>query len=213
MKNIGYALLCLLALTACNKKTEPSTENFTNGMNAYMEKHGDFCLAKNTWPIDVTEHEMGAHGRNALQMPVLEKIGLTKSSIVTVDARDEDTGTTSKIKVMRFELTDEGKKYYLAKTMDRKTSDGSVQTVKGDFCAARLSLDKVVGWEPPKKQEDGKQTTIVTYTFNVDPAPWTANPDIQKVFPVVAYIVQGAKKVQLKEPFILTPAGWQAVDS
>jgi hypothetical protein len=112
---------------------------------------------------------------------------------------------------MRYELTDEGKKYYLTKSMDRKTSDGRVQNFAGDFCAAKLSLDKVAGWEPPKK-EDGKLHTVVTYTFNVDAAPWTANPDVQKVFPMVAYVVQGAKKVQLKEGFVLTPDGWQAVD-
>lgn len=211
MNKLVCALLSLFVLAACNKQDEPSAENFTKGMNAYMAKRGDFCLAKNTWPIDVTQREMDAHGRNALQMPVLEKVGLTKSSIATVDVKDEDTGATHQIKVMRYDLTDEGKKFYLTKSMNRRKSDGSVQTVQGDFCPAKLSLDKVVGWEPPKKVGE-QQTTTVTYTYNVDPAPWTSNADVQKVFPVVAYIVNGAKKVQLKESFVLTPAGWQAVD-
>jgi hypothetical protein len=209
MNKFLCALLSLFAIAGCNKQAEPTTENFTKGMNVYMEQHGDFCLAKSNWPIDVTQHEMDTRGRNALQMPVLEKVGLTKSSVATIDVTDEQSGATKNIKVMRYDLTDEGKKYYLTKNLERKKSDGSMQTVPGDFCAAKLTLDKIVGWDKPTKV-NGKDSTTVTYTYNVDPAPWTANADVQKVFPIVAYIVQGAKKVQLKEAFELTPTGWQA---
>ena len=48
---------------------------FTRAMNTYLEKRGDLCLAKSSWPIDVTQHEIDIGARNAVQMPVLERLG------------------------------------------------------------------------------------------------------------------------------------------
>jgi hypothetical protein len=74
MNKFAYVLLSVIVIAGCNQQAEPSTENFTKGMNSYMQEHGDFCLAKSSWPIDVTQHDMDTRGRNALQMPVLEKL-------------------------------------------------------------------------------------------------------------------------------------------
>jgi hypothetical protein len=203
------ALLCLAALAACSHRNDASQENFTAGMNAYLARRGDLCLAKSSWPIDVTQREIEAGARNAVQMPALEKLGLVRSSVASVVVKDEERSAT--IKVLRYDLTDAGRAYYLTKEMRSQASDGSVKTRPGDFCAARLSLDKVTGWEPPR-DVNGQQETVVSFTYKIDPAPWVRDAGIQKVFPVVARMVQGAGTVQLQEAFRLGPDGWVAKD-
>jgi len=208
MKKIITSISCILALSAFNVQANPSINELTAGMQVYLQERGNLCLAKNSWPIDVTQKEIDAGARNAVQMPVLEKIGLVSSSIASVKVRDEDAEAV--IKVKRYELTEEGKKYYLVKPMRNLASDGSIKVHQGDLCPVKLSLDKVIGWEPAAAH-DGKEI-VVTYTYQVDAAPWTHNPEVQKVFPAVAYVVRGAGTVQMKERYELTKNGWKAKD-
>ena len=206
----AFTLLAIVTLSACSKTKEPNAQDMVVGMNHYLESQGDLCLAKSTWPIDVTQREMDAGGRNALQMPVLEKLGLVSSSIATIEVKDEDR--SANIQVKRYDLTEAGKKYYLTKEMRSMASDGTTRVRQGDFCAAKLSLDSVVKWEPVKSS-DGQQRAVVTYTYKVAAAPWTSDAEIQKVFPVVARIVKGAGTEQLQETLKMTDKGWVANES
>ncbi len=82
---------------------------------------------------------------------------------------------------------------------------------QGDFCAAQLQLDKVVSWDPPKKVE-GQTRTTVKYTYKVaDAAPWTQDPDIKKVFPMMARILDRAGTQQLEQLVAWSGHGWVAV--
>ena len=80
----------------------------------------------------------------------------------------------------------------------------------GDFCAAHLSLDRIVGWE--LRGSGPQRQAVVTYTYQVDAAPWTKDAEVQKVFPVVAGVIRGAGTAQLQETFAHGDAGWVAVD-
>lgn len=213
MNKMIIAALCILSITGCSTKSDANLENFTVGMNDYLAKKGDLCLAKYSWPIDVTPQENAADARNALQMPVLEKVGLLQSSMTEVGQKDAETGmsTGAMMTVKRYELNATGKKYYLTKEMRSPRSDGSIQVHHGDFCAAKLSLDKVVGWEL-SKSDKGAQEALVTYTYKIDAAPWTGDADIRKVFPMVARIVMGAGTMQLQESFHKTDQGWVAAN-
>ena len=210
MKKIPCALLILVSVSACSNKNTLSQENLRSGMEIYLAKRGDLCLAKNIWPIDVTQREIDAGGRNALQMPVLNKVGIVNYSIATVTATDED-GRSADIKVRRYELSDAGKKYYLNKEMRSLKSDGDIQVQHGDLCAAKLSLDKVIDWEASKTAGSEKMV-VVNYTYQLQAAPWTTDIDVQHVFPMVERIIKGAGTMQLQESFKLTPQGWVAVD-
>jgi hypothetical protein len=210
MNKFLVAFFSMLALGACSKKSDANLENMTAGMHAYLAKRGDLCLAKSNWPIDVTQREFDAGARNAVQMPVLEKIGLVKSSEALTALKDADTGSSASIKVKRYDLTDAGRKYYLTREMRGQAADGHGKA-QGDFCVAKLSLDKVVGWEAGSAGQ-GVNEAVVTYTYKVDAAPWTGDPEVQKVLPMVARIVRGAGFEQLKETFRKTDQGWVAVD-
>lgn len=211
MKSILTASLLALAAVgpaACMRSAEPNAEVLTAAMHAYLARRGDLCLAKNVWPIDVTQHEIDIGARNALQMPVLERLELVASSVADVDVDDE--GTPHRMKVRRYALTDTGRKYYLKRYSGPVSGQGRA-AANADFCAARLSLDHIVSWEL-RKIAEGKQQAVVTYTYRVDAAPWSEDAQVQKVFPMVAAVLRGAGSAQLQEAFTLTETGWVAVD-
>lgn len=211
MKNFFLCTSIILAAAACSSDQPANQANLAKALNAYLDKRGDLCLAKNTWPIDVAQAEFDGGSRNALQMPVLEKLGLTVSSMAAVEKNDE-TGKST-IQVRRYQLTETGKHFYLARE-PRNQATGNAAMARHDLCAARLSLDKVVGWEMPSRQEKpgSGAETVVTYTYKIAAAPWTGDADIRKVFPMVDRIIRGAGVLQLKEPFVLTSRGWEAKD-
>ncbi|WP_377153106.1 hypothetical protein ACFJIX_17315 [Roseateles sp. UC29_93] len=212
---VVVAVLALSALSACSRSGEPSAstasaeptaDHFVAGMKDYLAKRGDLCLAKNEWPIDLTQREIDAGARNALQMPVLERLGLASSTVAEVDVKD-DNEVSRHMKVRRYALTETGKQFYL--TREQPRPDGGKET-RGDFCAAKLSLDKVVHWELGGEGKD--RHAIVSYTYQVKAAPWTGDAELQKVFPVVAQVIRGAGSAQLQETFKKTETGWVAVD-
>jgi hypothetical protein len=198
---IHFLVFALAALAACGGRTEANRDSFTAAVTGYLDKRGDLCLGKYDWPIEVTAQEIQAGGRNAVQLPVLEKLGVVRS--IAVNAGDQPQATAAPLMARRYELTETGKKYYLKRESAREHS--------ADFCAAKLSLDRVVGWEV---HENGAQSeAVVTYTYRVDAAPWAKDADAQRVFPAVARVLSGAGKAQLREAFTRTGQGWTAKDS
>lgn len=211
MKNIrslalaAVALAVLLAsvggLAGCTRNDSPDAAALDAALHTYLAKRGDLCLAKNTWPIDLTQREIDSGARNALQLPVLERLGLARSEVAEVDVNDE--GTLHHMKVRRYALTDAGRKFYIM----RGNGDAARS---GDFCAAHLSLDRIVGRE--LHGSGAQRRAVVTYTYRVDAAPWTKDAEVQKVFPMVASVIRGAGTAQLQETFAHSDAGWIAVD-
>ncbi|HEY1395097.1 hypothetical protein [Roseateles sp.] len=209
------AALALSMLAACSRpaepagpaaSAEPTADHFVPGMTDYLAKRGDLCLAKSDWPIDLTQREIDAGARNALQLPVLERLGLASSTVAEVDVKD-DNEVSHHMKVRRYALTETGKQFYV--TREQPKADGGKET-RGDFCAAKLSLDKVVHWELGGEGKD--RHAVVSYTYQVKAAPWTGDAELQKVFPVVAQVIHGAGTAQLQETFKKTETGWVAVD-
>jgi hypothetical protein len=205
--SIAAGILAAASLAACTHRDEPDAQTLGVAMNTYLAKRGDLCLAKNNWPIDLTQGEIDHGARNALQMPVLERLGLVSSTVAEIDVDDE--GAKHHMKVRRYALTEAGSKFYLWR--DSAKAQGATAGARtGDFCAAHLSLDRIVGWNV---QKDGdRRQAIVSYTYRVDAAPWTKDAEVQKVFPMVASVIRGAGTTQLQEAFALGEAGWVAVD-
>ena len=204
LKTTRAALLVLSVLSvllgACHAKhpfdpRAASRENFTRGMLAYLAARGELCLGKE-FPLDVTEREFQLRARNAVQMPVLERLGLVTSRAATGQVTTED-GVLS-VPVTRFELTPKGRQYY-------RTEPALGKHAHGDLCVANLSLDKVVSWEV---NDQDARSAVVSYTYHVDAAPWTSVPEIKAVFPAVDRVVTGAGKALLEEGFTLTNDGW-----
>ncbi|HEY4956346.1 MAG TPA: hypothetical protein VII31_00905 [Caldimonas sp.] len=206
LRSLAAIALVIAAAAGCAPHDRVDAAAFSEPMKTYLAARGQLCLAKSVWPIDVTQHEIDVGGRNALQMPVLERLGLVSSTVAEVDVDDE--GTLHHMEVRRFALTEAGRSSYIA----RVPSAATRRAAKADFCAARLMLDRVVGMELKPPQNGEPERAVVTYTYRVDAAPWTSDAEAQRVFPMVAGVIRGAGKAELQEAFVRTDAGWIAVD-
>ena len=186
----------------------PTEKALKLALEKYLAQQGDFCLGKFDWPIDVSESEFSIGSRDALQMPVLEKLGLVSSSNASAMRKVDEVELA--VPVKRFELTEKGQLFYLPK----QSVTGSIgkQLVHAhDFCAGKLSLDKIVGWEKPVMQGDSQRTTV-SYTYKMAAAKWTQDPEVHKVFPLLAKVVNGESSMLLKQQFQLSGKSWVAVN-
>jgi hypothetical protein len=203
-KKLALSFLACAGLVACHEKSAPTPENFTRALTAYLAERGELCVGKTEWPIDLTQRERELGIRDAKQMPVLERLGLVSSSDAITTRKTEDG--TVEISVKRYELTPLGLTYY----HPRVTTDGQGKTTsRPDFCVATLTLDQIKSSQVTTSSS-GQKSAVVFYTYHVAPAPWTADPEAQQVFPAVAHVIQGAGKDELREELTFTDQGWVA---
>jgi hypothetical protein len=193
-------LLMSVAYGAPGASQGLSENAFKPAVERYLAAKGDFCLGKFNWPIVVTKSDLQQASRDAIQMPVLEMFGLVASS-----SGANDPSARS------YDLTPEGKKYYLRKkTFTRGPLDAPVEH-PGDFCAAKLKLNRVIDWLPVSVVNGHEQTTV-SYTYTLAfVAPWARDPAIQKVFPMVGRIVSGEGTQRLVQSFARVKGRWVAV--
>ena len=170
---------------------QPSERELTRAVTDYLSDHGDLCVGKFIWPRVVTQQDQLTHTNDAVQLPVLERLGLVESTEISAPAAVDAT-TTAK----RYSLTAKGRRFYLQKK--RTTLGVHDQPVEHDqdLCVARLKLDKVVKWSPPE-QVHGHLETVVRYTYHIKSADWMADPEARKVFPVVDRIIRGAGNMMM----------------
>ncbi len=169
---------------------QPGNKALHAALTRYLAQWGDLCVGKFEWPIDVAPGDAEAGSRDAVQLPVMERLGLVASERGMVVRKDAD-GVEHEVPVQRYSLTETGRKAYVARARATVTPAGATITRPGDFCVARLKLDKVTGW-------DAAQSTA-SYTYKVTAAQWMSDPAMRQVFPMVAYVLQGEGKLQMKQ--------------
>lgn len=194
------------AFAACGHSAEPTPQSLRPVLEKFLKEEGYLCLGKFDWPIEVSERDGLLGTRDAVQMPVLEHLGIVSSEVL--EKREE--GAEKSGTVTRYELTEAGRKFYRVRDTTNVSADGKKIVHHGDFCAGKLSLDRIVGWDPPRTVGDDRQTTV-TYTYKIAAADWARKPEIQKVFPMVGRIIKGEGTLQLEQLFRLTKDGWVAV--
>jgi len=195
----AVALLALAAsLAGCDNEAArlPSRENFTAATNDYLAQRGHVCLAKYDWPITVAA---GSREPDARQMPVLEKLGF---------ASGKEVAAGSGVPSREYALTAEGRKHYLQVPVVIRTPARTV-THPADFCAATLSLDQLVGWDPPQTR-DGRTATSLLFTYRIAPEPWATAPEVLQAFPLLARAIQREGTMQMRLGVHLTQRGWVA---
>jgi hypothetical protein len=201
----ALALLALLA--ACTGRQAPARADFAAAVVDDLAQRGYLCLAKYDWPIAVTDADRQAGSLDARQLPVLEALGLAAGRAATV-TRPAAGGGTATLPAREYALTAEGRKYYLHVPVVVATPASRV-THAADLCVARLSLDRVFGWEPPRTI-DGRTVSSVLFSYRIAPAPWTSAPAARRAFPLVARAIDNAGTLQLRLGVHLAPQGWVA---
>src|ERR1700730_11374596 len=111
----------LSALTANVWAGEPAPEQkaLHRELVKYLAKQGQLCLGKFDWPIDVSQQDIQENTRDAVQLPVLEKLGLVTSTVTEAQRVGIDDNLVHTVAVKRYELTSAGRKSYLDKDITR----------------------------------------------------------------------------------------------
>jgi hypothetical protein len=174
---VAAASLAGVAGSVQGRAVDPDQKQFVKAVTAYLVDHGDLCVGKFDWPRDVTPADQQAGSNDAIQLPVLERLGLVESADVAES-------------VKRYSLTAKGREFYLRKKLTSLGAHDQPVVHDADFCVARLSLDKVIKWSPPEPVR-GHVETVVSYTYKIKPADWMADPEARRIFPVVDRIIQG----------------------
>lgn len=198
----SVALVCALAAcSAGHDANAPTAENLAAPLDDFLAQRGDICLAMFDWPIDLTEAEAGSGARHAVQFPVMEQLGLVHSTIVRVPKSSENPDGA----VKRFDLTEAGRKFY--KPHPHATRDAEHAN---DFCVAHLKREKIVDVKVDATDAHHPQA-VVSYTYQIDTAPWMQNADAQRVFPMITRVTNGAGgPLQMRQGFTLGDKGWVA---
>jgi hypothetical protein len=185
--------------------TDPSQKELTQAVKAFLAEHGDLCMAKYTWPRDVTPEDQQTGSNDAKQLPVLERLGVVRSVEIPASAPKETataaTGAQSSAPgssqpapagpTKRYSLTAKGQQYYLKKKHTIVGPHDQPTVHDADFCVAHLTLDKVVKWSPPEPVHNHLET-LVKYTYHIiKAADWMADPEARQVFPIVDRIIRG----------------------
>ena len=187
----------------------PDRTALRHALEKYLAKQGHVCLGKFDWPIDVSQQDFQHNARDAVQMPVLEKLGLVTSTVGEAQRVVNDEGAKETVPVKRYELTPIGRKSYLDKDTTRGPGAAQIEHHK-DLCAAKLTLDKIVRWDESQSTADVRAGTLF-YTYHVTAVPWALNADAQKVFPMVDRVIKGEGTLQLAQRMQLGKDGWIAI--
>jgi len=198
----------VLLLVSCVSKKDAHEKNFSEALNSYLATKGQLCLGiPSAWPVDLNEAERRSGMGTAAEMAALEKVGLVRSREAETEYMQPLSSRPVKTKVLRYELTDNGKTFYREK--DRLGLAGNKQ-VQGDLCYGQQALDKIINWQGPTAAGDSKEATVF-YTYRIENlADWAKNPNIQRVFPGIVSTIDGAGKTQMNQALTLTSQGWQA---
>jgi hypothetical protein len=174
-------------------------KDLVQAVKAFLADHGDLCLGWYTWPRDLTAAEQQTGMNEAVQLPVLERLGVVRSAEVTSGAPTR-----------RYSLTAKGKRYYLHKTRITLNVHSQSEEHDADFCAAHLTLDKVVKWTPPETA-NGHLETVAQYTYHIKAADWMTDPEARKVFPVVDRIIRGEGRMLMSATVAFKDGQWVPV--
>jgi len=201
-------LLGVLLLIGCASKKDANEKNFSEALNSYLAKKGQLCLGiPSTWPVDLNEAERRGGIGTAAEIAALEKAGLLRSHETETEYTPPLSTCPVKARVLRYELTEDGKKFYREKqTLALVGTKGK----QGDLCFGEQALDKIVKWEGPNAAGDSKEVSVF-YMYRIENlAEWAKNADVQRVFPGIVSTIDGAGKSVMNQALALTNQGWQA---
>jgi len=201
-------LLGVLLLIGCASKKDANEKNFSEALNSYLAKKGQLCLGiPSAWPVDLNEAERRGGMGTAAEMAALEKAGLVRSHETETEYTPPLSSRPVRAKVLRYEMTENGKTFYREKP---HLGLGANKEVQGDLCFGQQALEKIIKWEGPTAADDSKEASVF-YTYQIENlAEWAKNPDIQRIFPGIISTIDGAGKTQLNQALTLTDHGWEA---
>lgn len=211
MKKTALTLILSTLSCACLASASPGTGDstrkaLTTALKEFLAQRGDICLAKYDWPIDVSARDVAAKTRDAVQMPVMEQLGLVKHSegyvVYKTDGQPEE-----KVPTKRYELTELGRSFYKTRETVSHPHTGQNVTHHGDLCAGHLGLDSIVRVDAA----DGSTSRVnVSYLYSFAPEAWVKDGQIREVFPMLDMLIKGQGKQAMTQRFHFDGQAWVA---
>ena len=194
----------IVLFAGCDNSKKPSKANFKQAINAYLEKNGRVCIPMaQKFPIDVAESNLNDHYGAASELTALEKACLVRSFRTMAEIKgmlDALRGPSKPQAVKRYELTDQGKKYF----QQYPTLFGQAE----GFCYGQERVGSIVKWDEPTTQGEYSATSV-TYTYKIgELASWAQLPEIQRAFPIIKTTIDQANSDQVAG-LHLTNSGWE----
>jgi hypothetical protein len=203
-KPILPTVAILVMLAGCSNEKKPNAANFTKAINQYLAKRAQACtFFAQTFPIDIPASELKNQYGTAPQMAALEQAGLVHGSNTTavLHGMMGALGPSAPRPVRRYELTDQGRKYFQLKP--------GVFGQNSAFCYGRKSVDSIVKWTEPTAMGPYTQSEV-TYTYRIaDLASWAQRADVQQSFGDIRATVSGISKADEAAGLQLTNKGWE----
>jgi hypothetical protein len=183
---------------------QPSQRELTRAVIQYLSDHGDLCVGKFAWPRVVTAQDRVDKTSDAVQMPVLERLGLVESTDISAPGGEPDQTGKS------YSLTEKGRRYYVRKSHVTLGAHDKPAVHDADLCVAHLALDRVVKWSPPEEVR-GHLETVVRYTYHIKAVDWMDDPQARLVFPVVDRIIRHEDNMLMTVTVQLQDGQWRPV--
>lgn len=203
-KPILLLWIILVVLGGCNNEKKPNAANFMTAIDQYLANHGQTCtFFAQTFPIDIPVSQLKDQFGTAPQMAALEQAGLVHGSNTTAALHGMmgALGPSAPRPVRRYDLTNEGRKYFQVKP--------SVLGQSTAFCYGQKSVDAIVKWTEPATMGPYTQSEV-TYTYKiVDLAPWAKRADVLQAFGDIRTTVSGISKAHETAGLQLMNKGWE----
>jgi hypothetical protein len=200
-KPLVVSIAAALLLAGCNSASKPDAANFQAAINQYLAHHGQVCISVDgQFPIDVPASKHNQSSRTNIQLAALAQDGLldatSTTAVITSLANSLSLSPRKPEPVKQYAVSAEGHKFLQTIMTDSGKADG--------FCYGTKQVDSIVKWTEPATSR-----TEVTYTYKiVNLAAWAARRDVQKAFPEITAILQGASKDDQIAGLQLTNEQW-----
>ncbi|HLH34663.1 MAG TPA: hypothetical protein VKX41_08310 [Alloacidobacterium sp.] len=199
-----FVLAAFLLLSGCNEAKKPNAAHLTVAINRYLAKHGAECtFFAQAFPIDVPASELKDQSGTAPQMAALESSDLVRGNDTTavIQGMIGALGPSAPRPVRRYQLTDEGRKYFQVKPGGLGQSSA--------LCYGHEVVDSIVSWTKPESMGSVLETEV-TYTYKMpDLAPWATRADVQQAFGDIRTTVGGISRTEETAELQLTNVGWE----
>lgn len=193
------AALLLVSAGCSNDPKEANEKNFGQAAQAWLDEEFPTCVVHGNFPLVPPQLDVRGEGKTLQAM--------AQAGLVTASPAEVEGVFGEKVQSVRYELTEEGKKYYLP---DR------VETLGGDklggLCFGKGKLESVENFTTPADVM-GLRASRVTFTYRVTDIPdWAQNGPVAEVLSgqrgVKEILASGQTPIRKTQGFIQTEKGW-----
>ncbi|WP_242187179.1 hypothetical protein [Sphingomonas sp. CARO-RG-8B-R24-01] len=209
------ACVGILLLGGCSDPKKASNANFKKAIDTYLEKT-PVCINAPTSDTRPTGHDNDASSfpayvamptapagqalfaMNTKSFDAMVKSGLATTSTGTIESNRTWDGSSKKLPVKIYNLTDQGQKAFV------KSADGNPYGSK--LCYGTPAVSEVTQFTEPGAAF-GATVSSVAYTYHVkDKAGWATNPAMVEAFPALKQTA--GDTLEGKTEVVLTNNGW-----